>query len=69
MAETTETKVERSDFKVLKPFVNQRRELAAGDTVALRPDQAQWLQEEGYVEPVTPAPAGPEKGKVKNAGA
>lgn len=65
MAEA-ETKVERTEFTVLKPFRNQGRLLAVDDTVMLRPDQAKWLKQDGYVAPVaTPAP--PEKGKAKDA--
>lgn len=59
---------ERSQYRVLKPIVHRRQELAPGDTVSLRPDQAEWLQREGYVEPrrQPEAPASKEKG-VKDA--
>lgn len=63
MAEAAETKVERTEFIVLKPFRNQGRLLAVDDTVMLRPDQAKWLKKDGYVAPV----ATPEKGKAKDA--
>ena len=63
-AETkVETKVERTEFTVLKPFRNQRRLLAVDEVVLLRPDQAEWLKKDGYVAPV----ATPEKAKAKDA--
>ena len=65
MAEA-ETKVERTEFTVLKPFRNQGRLLAVDDPVMLRPDQAKWLKKDGYVAPVA-TPATPEKAKAKDA--
>ena len=62
MAEA-ETKVERTEFIVKKPFENRRRLLAVDDKVMLRPDQAEWLKKDGYVAPVEPPPP-PEKGKA-----
>lgn len=62
MAET-ETKVERTEFTVLKPFEHRRQMLAVDDRVLLRPDQAEWLKKDGYVAPVA-APASSEKGKA-----
>ena len=56
-------RVERTEYRVLRPIMFRRQELAPGDTVLLRPDQAERLQRQGYVEPVRPeAPAPKEKG-------